>query len=78
MSEQKLEKVEDLSTLQEFAKKMQPHFNQMYVHNRWGKLIGRYTIEASLKQIGHYKVFNYFENKDDIMDVYIAEVTDGN
>lgn len=71
MSEKHVDK-KDLKLFEEFYKEIPDKVHQLHVHERDGSVLMMSTIEDALRSFKHYKVFNFFDREDGIMDVFVG------
>lgn len=67
------QKYEDLPTLSDFSKTIPSDYSELWLHKRFGKLIGRFSIDHAVQRFGEKRVFNYFDRKEGcIREIWIG------
>jgi len=62
-----------LQTFNEFYKEISDKVHEIHIKRQDGSLIEKLTIEDTKIKYGENKMFNYFDNKNGTMDVFIVE-----
>ena len=65
--------IEDLKTFNEFCKDISNTVHEIHIKRQDGSFIEKLTIEDTKIKYGDHKLFNYFDNKNDTIDVFIIE-----
>ena len=62
-----------LKTLNEFCKEISDKVHEIHIKRQNGSFIEKLTIEDTKIKYGEHRMFNYFDNKNGTMDVFIVE-----
>ena len=62
-----------LKTFKEFSPEIPQEVHEIHIKRQNGSLIEKLTIEDTKFKYGEHKLFNYFDNKNGTMDVFIVE-----
>lgn len=65
--------IPQLKTFNEFYKEISDKVHEIHIKKQDGSLIEKLTIEDTKLKYGENKMFNYFDNKNGTMDVFIVE-----
>lgn len=72
MEEKKTEAIRQLKTLEEFQTKIPKNIHELWMHNRWGELIGRFEKPVAIKKFHNHLVFNYWVKDEETWYLYIS------
>lgn len=62
-----------LQTFNEFCREIPNTVHEIHIKKQDGSFIEKLTIEDTKLKYGEHKMFNYFDNKNGTMDVFIVE-----
>lgn len=62
-----------LQTFNEFCREIPQEVHEIHIKRQDGSFIEKLTIEDTKIKYGEHKMFNYFDNKNGTMDVFIVE-----
>lgn len=65
--------IPELKTFNEFYKEIPNKIHELHIKRQDGSFIEKLTIEDTKIKYGDHKMFNYFDNKNGTMDVFIVE-----
>ena len=65
--------IPQLKTFNEFYKEIPQEVHEIHIKRQDGSFIEKLTIEDTKIKYGEHKMFNYFDNKNGTMDIFIVE-----